>query len=122
MEEKERENDLYVPKNCSPLEYVVEGFTITEIGYISIIGIIVALIAVFMYVKCELVFQSVFLFIFIVSAAILFFRRDAYSENCIDKIKIISSYFKSQKRYEYKYKNIYESEIPEEAEDKDNVS
>lgn len=107
---EEKENDLYVPNNCSPLDYIIEGFTNREIAYIAAVGVIALIVAIYMYAKLNMVFQAVFVVVLSVAFAIMFFRRDGYSENCVDKIRIIISYNRSQKGYEYEYKNIYELE------------
>ena len=57
---------------------------------------------------------AVFVFAIIAAFAVMFFRRDRYLENCIDKLMQIYTYMKVQKKYEYEYKNIYEKELEEQ--------
>ncbi len=108
MEENEKELTIF--ENCPSLEYIVNGYTIQDLGYVAIIcgiGIVVALIIYF--VKGNTL-PAVFVFAVLAAFAVIFFRRDRYLENCIDKLRQVYTYVKCQKKYEYQYINIYERE------------
>lgn len=111
MEESRKELTIF--ENCPSLEYVINGFTIQDLFYVGIISGGGFLTAFLIYFITKNTIPAVFVFAVIASFAIMFLRRDRYLENCIDKIKILRSYIKSQKEYEYKYVNIYESEEDE---------
>lgn len=108
MEDNEKELTIF--ENCPSLEYIVNGYTIQDLGYVAIlcgVGIAVALIIYFMKGNT---LPAVFVFAVIAAFAVMFFRRDRYLENCIDKLKQVYTYIRNQKKYEYEYRNIYEKE------------
>lgn len=107
---QENEKELTIFENCPSLEYIVNGYTLQDLGYVAIFcgaGIAVALIIYF--IKGNTL-PAVFVFAVISAFAVMFFRRDRYLENCIDKLSQVHSYMKCQKKYEYEYKNIYEKD------------
>lgn len=107
MNENE-DKDLYIPANCSSLDYIIEGFTTKEFAYIAAVSVIAIIIAVCIFMYGDNSFIAVILAAILIAGSIVFFRRDKYSENSIDKIRILISYFKSPKKFKYEYYNIYE--------------
>lgn len=106
----DNEKELTIFENCPSLEYIVNGYTLQDLGYVAIfcgIGLVVALT---IYFATGNTLPAVFAFAVIAAFAVMFYRRDRYLENCIDKIGQVYAYIKCQKKFEYDYKNIYEKE------------
>lgn len=109
MEESEKELTIF--ENCPSLEYIVNGYTMKDLGYVAIMCGAGAVVALLIYFVQGNTLPAVFVFAVISAFAVMFFRRDRYLENCIDKLKQVHIYMKCQKKYEYEYKNIYEKEV-----------
>lgn len=108
MEDNEKELTIF--ENCPSLEYIVNGYTLQDLGYVAVIcgaGVVAALGIYFLKGNT---LPAVFAFAVIAAFAVMFFRRDRYLENCIDKLRQVYIHTKCQKKYEYEYKNIYEKE------------
>lgn len=101
---------LIVPENCPPVRYVVGGFMQNDVICILIIGVIsvIAGIAVYQTNGNSIMALAIVLFSLIIAVSV--FRRDRYTENLFDKVRIIRKYRKAQKHYEYKYVDIWELE------------
>lgn len=109
MEEK-NEKPLIVPENCPPVEYLITGFTKTEASYVFLSGTVGAILGITIWVKGGNSIIGVSVFFTMVAIAVLIFGRNEQTENLIDKIRVLKTYRKSQKQYEYKYVNIWETE------------
>lgn len=54
MTEIKRETNLLpIPANCSPIEYVIEGFTMVELSYVGIVGMIAFIIGGILFFRSE---------------------------------------------------------------------
>ena len=104
------ENDLYIPDNCPPLDYIITGYTSKEFAYIAGVVFAMFIVAGFCFTK-NIFIYGLFISVTVIAFAIIFFRRDDYMENGIDKIRILITYIKMQKKYEYEYVNIYEEDV-----------
>lgn len=107
MQEKRR---LYIPVNIKKRKEIVDGIgkrELVQIGSLTVSGAGIGL-ALFMAV------ENVALLVGVpgvsLVAGILFLRKDNTNQNIVDKIRHMMSFNKSQKRYCYKYSNIYERE------------
>lgn len=111
MSDKEKKGDkpLPIPANCSPIEYVIDGFTMVELSYVGIVGLIAFIIGGFIFFHGENPLPALFVIIFLIGGAVVFFRKDRYTENMIDKFRILSRNKNMPKKYDYEYKNIYEN-------------
>ena len=111
MSDKEKKGDkpLPIPANCSPIEYVIDGFTMEELSYVGIVGLIAFIIGGFIFFHGENPLPALFVIIFLIGGAVVFFRKDRYTENMIDKFRILSRNKNMPKKYDYEYKNIYEN-------------
>lgn len=110
MEQHDTEDStLIIPENSPPVKYVINGFTAIDISYVGFIGFLGLIIAIILYIKTGNIVKSLFLFIFTVVVAAMIFSRDIYTENMIDKLKILIKYKRMPKKYEYEYVNIYEN-------------
>ena len=105
---EEKEKPLQIPQNCSPISYMIEGFTSVEMGEVGVAGLIALLLAGYIYLRHQKVLLALFILIFIIGGAIIFFRKDRYTENMLDKIRILMRNKKMPKKYIYVYVNIYE--------------
>ena len=102
------EKPLIIPNNCPPVKYVIGGFTGTDLAYVGIVGTAALLIAVFLYMNSNNSIKAVGFFVFCVAAAAMILHRDLYTENFIDKIRILLEYQKSQKCFLYFYVDEYQ--------------
>lgn len=112
MEEKknsERKKPLYIPQNALDNDDIISGIGRKEIRIIALIAAIgmIMVIYVFIYHKDYLVLAMAVLFLTI-TMTIALIHRNRYDESFIDYIKQLWNYRKMQKRYEYRYYNIYE--------------
>lgn len=108
--EKKEEKPLLVPENCPPMDYLIIGFTKTDAGLVVLFGVIGAVLGIAIYANNGNSIMGVAVLFLFVMIAISVFRRNQYTENLIDKIRIIMEYKKAQKIYEYTYINIWETE------------
>lgn len=108
--EKENEKPLLVSENCPPIDYVIIGFTKNDIGLIALCGLIGTIIGIAIYAQNGNSIIAVALVVLTVIVAISIFRRDQYTENLLDKLRIIWEYHQEVKIYEYVYINIWEQE------------
>lgn len=109
-DEKNKDKPLIIPENCPPVDYFIMGFTKLDSGIITLSGIIGAFIGITIYARNgNSILGVAVLFLFVV-AAITILRRDANTENLIDKIRIVREYKRVQKIYLYEYVNIWEIE------------
>lgn len=107
---EQNEKPLLILENCPPVDYVIIGFTQTDIAMIAlwtVIGVIVG-ISVYAYNGNSII--AVVIVLVTAMLAISIFRRNQYTENLIDQIKVIFRYWREQKQYEYEYINIWELE------------
>lgn len=111
MSDRDKKGDkpLPIPANCSPIEYVIDGFTMVELSYVGIVGMIAFIIGGILFFRSENPLPSLFIIIFLIGGAVVFFRKDRYTENMIDKIRILSRNKNMPKKYDYEYVNIYEN-------------
>lgn len=109
MEEKKEKNlPLIIPANCSPMKYVIDGFTGVDLTYVCVDGFISIVISAITFVNNDNPMIALFILMFGIGLGIVIFKRDNYAENMIDKIKILSRYKKSHKKFVYKYINTWE--------------
>ena len=95
-------NPLPIPVNCPPIPYVIQGLTRTDMSILGICGGIVLVLAIVIYTKTDAV-KAVVFFFFVMAVAVLIVFRDAYTENMIDKLRVLRRYQKSQKHFIYTY-------------------
>lgn len=100
--------DLYIPLNVPDNDDVIRGFGKREICIIaaSFLAAFICIAAV--YAKTQNMVYAIFTGIGMVAITVMIVRKDIYNENTIDKLKHIVRFSKTQKRYEYRYYNIYE--------------
>lgn len=109
MEQHDTEDKpLIIPRNCPPMEYIINGFTATDLAYTAFIAFLGLIIGVVLFIETQDVIKALFIFALFTAAAVLIFRRDIYTENMIDKIRILMKHKRIQKKYKYEYVNIYE--------------
>lgn len=109
MEGKD-EKPLLILENCPPIDYLIIGFTQTDVAMIAVCAVIGIILAIAIYAYNGNSILGVAVFFMITIMAISIFRRNQYTENLIDKLRIIWTYQKEQKIYEYEYVNIWELE------------
>ena len=105
---KREDEKLTIPENCPPVDYLIIGITKIDAAYIGLaatVGIIAGLLVASSSGN-NLIGIAVFFVIVSLTIAVLF--RNAQTENLIDKIRVLIEYQRSQKKYTYKYVNVWE--------------
>lgn len=105
---KEKKKPLYIPIKTLDSDDYIEGIGKLEIALIGAgicIGILLGIILAKFW-NNSLV--GVVTGIIVTAMSIGIFRRDGTNENLIRKITIIYRYIHAQKRYQYKFYNVFE--------------
>lgn len=105
----EKKGNLPIFENCPSKNYVIMGFTSQDLSYTAVVAIVGIVIGICIATMGKNIVGGVLIGILISAAGIIFFRRDTYMENCVDKIRLIYTYHKTQRQYEYRYVNTYEN-------------
>ena len=105
-----RKKELYIPVNVPEREDFVSGFGAKELSITGISLFFSIVCAVAIFVLSGRAFYAVGSGAIIVTTVIMLIRRDRYDESLIDKFRFVLHYLKAQKKYVYKYHNIYEGE------------
>lgn len=100
---EEEKKPLIIPRNCPALKYVINGFTATDIRSVVIVGVVGLIVAIASFFKTNNSIIAVAILIFFVGAAIMIWHRDIYTENMIDKIRILRRNKNSDKHFIYVY-------------------
>lgn len=100
---------LYIPVNIRKRKEVIEGIGKEEIVKIVIAFFIGVLIGIVIFIA---VFPNIMSImtpaILIAGTTTLFVKRDSMNRSSIDRFRNYIDYSKTQKRYFYKYYNVYE--------------
>ena len=105
---QEEEKPLVIPVNCPPAEYIIEGFKSTDMASVLVFGVIGVVFGIALWLKNGNSIMGVAAFFVVLIIAVTLFRRDKYSENLIDKIRVHREFKSSQKRFDYKHINTWE--------------
>lgn len=101
-------NKLVIPVNVVNQNDFISGFGGKEMGISAVALVIGVIVAVVCYAVNEAILTGIALAAGIIGITILSVKRDRFNESLIDKIRFVRVYYKSQKKYEYEYYNIYE--------------
>lgn len=105
----DNKKQLYIPVNIVRRKETIQGIGRKEIIQIIIAVIAGALIGIILFFTNDNNPLYLIMAIFASgSAAFIFLRKDATNRSTIDKLKLYIDFIKSQKRFYYKYVNIYE--------------
>lgn len=107
MENRSRE--LYIPVNTMDSEDYISGIGSREVAVISLISFIAIILGILISMLLN-VLLAVSLVALILSMTIMVIRRDLSNENLIKKMRVVLEFVNCQKKYEYRYSNIYEGE------------
>lgn len=119
--DKENEKPLLIAENCPPIDYVIIGFTKGDIGAIALCALAGTILGISIYAHNGNSIIAVAIVILTTIIAISVFRRDQYTENLIDKIRIIWEYHQEEKYFEYEYVNIWEMEKKSNARNRNKI-
>lgn len=110
MEDKNTDK-LYIPSNIRKRKEYIDGIGNKEIFQI-IVGLVLGLaIGLILFLQYK---NFIVLFVpgVVLGTLVFFFvRKDSTGRNTIDRIMNWYDYLKEQKRYYYKYTNIYEKDV-----------
>lgn len=107
----DNKGDLYIPISVKKRkEFLgidgIGGKEAIGVGISIGVGLVIGLILFFISsMNPFFLFMPIFIF---GSAGYIFLRKDKTNRNSIDKVKLLIDFMKSQKRFYYKYYNIYE--------------
>lgn len=102
-----KKGELYVPVHTPDADDFVAGIGKFEGVVIVISGLSSLLSALLYYAITENVVVSVMITAILIALTITMIRRDSHNENLVTKLMIVKSFYKSQKRYYYRYHNIF---------------
>ena len=103
---EKRKKELYIPINSPDTEDFISGIGKVELSIITIATFVSISLGVIYSVITTNTLGAV---AFVLMSVIFIVRRDQYNENLIRKFEIVIEFIKSQKKFYYKYINIYES-------------
>lgn len=103
----EQEKDLKIPTNNPDRDEYISGIGSKEIGIFAIVFFVCIFLAIFIYKFTKNLPASVMTTFLIMAVTILLNVRDKYGENMIDKVRIAIRYFKMQKKYMYKKRDMF---------------
>lgn len=113
---KEKKKELYIPLNVVESQDLISGIGGKEAAYIGAALLIGIVLAVIIFTGSGNMVSAVLTAGIIVSITVLLVKRDQFNESMIDKFRFIKIYMQSQKRYGYRYFNIYGGEVPDDSE------
>lgn len=109
MHMEKRKKELYIPINSPDTEDFISGIGKVELTIIMIVTFLSIAVGVIYSIITTNTLGAVALVVTITMSTIVIVRRDQYNENLIRKFEIVIEFIKSQKKFNYKYVNIYES-------------
>lgn len=104
-----KKGELYIPVHTPDADDFVAGIGKFEGLVVGISGVVSLLLAIISYAVMENVIVAVMFSAIIIALTITIIRRDSHNENLVNKLMIVWDFYKSQKRYYYRYHSIYES-------------
>lgn len=111
MKSEDEISSLYIPSNIRKRFEYVDGIGKHELGMIAISTAIGLVVGILIFVVQRQLFGLLippaagFLFSYV------FARKDRYNQSTIDKIRLLKKFQGGQKRYYYKWRNIYEKDV-----------
>lgn len=106
-----KNKELYIPVNVPDRNELIPGFGVKEIVCCLVVLAIGIITAIIMCISGTGILWALGVAIVMLVLAITIFRKNQYGENLIDKTQYVIKFSKSQKKYQYKYHNIYEGEV-----------
>ena len=103
-----KKKELYIPVNVPDRNEVLPGFGAAELIACAVAFGIGVITAILIFVISQDILKALGTAIVILAAAVVLFRKNQYGENIIIKSKYVIAFHKTQKKYYYKYHNIYE--------------
>lgn len=116
MTQNEKKKELYIPLNVIESQDLISGIGRKEVSYIGAALLIGVILAVIIFSSSGNMVAAVMTAGILVSITVLMVRRDQFNESMVDKLRFIKIYMESQKRYEYRYFNIYGGDVLDDSE------
>ena len=104
-------NDLYIPVNVPDRNELIPGFGTIELIASAVALGTAALAVIVLYIIDFNILYALLIAITLFGGVVVLVRKDKYGENLIYKTQYVLRFNKSQKRYQYKYHNIYEGRV-----------
>lgn len=118
MEEKK----LYIPVAIRRKKEIADGIGKAEVIKIAILVVIGLVFGVIIFITSQQIYNMIIPPCIMLIFGIIFLRRDTTNKNVIDRIHEMLDFQKSQRRYMYRYYNIYEEVVNERTKKKGNGS
>lgn len=109
----EKNDDLYIPVNIRRRKEIVDGYGYKELTQTVVTSVIGLVIGVLVFIISDQIAYLVMVPIIFGVIAVAIFRKNKFNQNMVSKIRMLIDYMNSQKKYYYKYHNIYESDLKE---------
>lgn len=110
-----KKEQLYIPTKILDSDDYITGIGAKEVYIILIVSALSAVLGVMLNQITGDTFSSVLVSVALIVITVFLVRRDLCNENVFQKVKILQKYSRSQKKFKYQYKNIYEDILYEEA-------
>ena len=107
MKEKDK---LPIPVNVPEQKDVFPGIGTKEIGIIAITAFLDILLILFINALSGSLIIAIFVGFGVIALVIMAIRRDRFNESVIDKTRIVFQFSDKQKKYLYKFYDMYKCE------------
>lgn len=106
----ENKRPLHIPEQSSDRNDYIQGIGPKEVAIILAALLVSTVVTIFVCVFTNNIPMGLFIGFFMIGSTIIAVKRDAINESMIDKVHLMNEYSKSQKRYEYRYEDVFETE------------
>lgn len=113
--EQDTYNSLYIPANIRKRKEYIDGIGNSEVVQILIGCGVGILIGIFLYAKYRNFLVLFFPGLFVGAIVLSFVRKDTTGRSTVDRIMNSINFSKEQKKFYYRYTNIYEKEVDKHA-------
>lgn len=110
-----KKEQLYIPTKILDSDDYITGIGAKEVYIILIISALAAAFGIVFNKITGNTFSSVLVSVALIVITVFLVKRDMCNENVFQKVRILQKYSRSQKKFKYQYKNIYEDILYEEA-------
>lgn len=107
----EKKEQLYIPLNVRKRKELFAGFGSTELCVTAIIVVVGFVLGIVFYLIKGEIFYLIGIPLILGIITIVCVIKDQTNTSFVDSVKELLQFLKSQKRYYFSYKNIYEKEF-----------
>jgi len=111
QQQNARKKSLYIPGNVLERKDIIDGFGNREIGIVVVATAAAAIVFFAIFLSTGDVLIPFTAAIFLIGGTIIAVRKDQHDESLIDKINFVYRFTKTQKKYQYQYKDCLYKDI-----------